>query len=113
MFTRFQTLVSGLKVLKRSYTTYDHVQKILRNLPLVWRPKVTAIEESQNLKNMSLEILISNHRSHEMILNAVKTQLLDIEEESSADGQEEEMGEDEFALFTKFQQWARFNKKNF
>ncbi|PNX64659.1 aspartyl-tRNA synthetase, partial [Trifolium pratense] len=29
MFTRFQTLVSGLKVLKRSYTTYDHVQKIL------------------------------------------------------------------------------------
>ncbi|PNX58950.1 serine/threonine protein kinase SRPK1, partial [Trifolium pratense] len=33
--------------------------------------------------------------------------------ESSADGQEDEMGEDEFALFTKFQQWNRFNKKNF
>ncbi|PNX67021.1 hypothetical protein L195_g055401, partial [Trifolium pratense] len=44
---------------------------------------------------------------------ALKTQLLDIEEESAADGQEEEMGEDELALFTKFQQWARFNKKNF
>ncbi|XP_045791692.1 uncharacterized protein LOC123886420 [Trifolium pratense] len=135
MFTRFQTLVSGLKVLKRSYTTYDHVQKILRSLPLVWRPKVTAIEEAQNLKNMSLEVLISNLRSHEMVLNAdstaqkkskfvalqstrisskaLKTQLLNIEEESSTDGQEEEMGEDEFALFTKFQQWARFNKKNF
>ncbi|PNX60501.1 hypothetical protein L195_g051964, partial [Trifolium pratense] len=37
---------------------------------------------------------------------ALKTQLLNIEEESSTDGQEEEMGEDEFALFTKFQQWA-------
>ncbi|MCI64424.1 aspartyl-tRNA synthetase, partial [Trifolium medium] len=70
MFTRFQTLVFGLKVLKRSYTTYDHVQKILRSLPLVWRPKVTAIEEAQNLKNMSLEVLISNLRSHEMVLNA-------------------------------------------
>ncbi|PNX82437.1 serine/threonine protein kinase SRPK1 [Trifolium pratense] len=84
---------------------------------------------------MSLEVLISNLRSHEMVLNAdsaaqkksksvalqstktsskaLKTQLLDVEEESSADGQEEEMGEDEFALFTKFQQWARFKKKNF
>ncbi|PNX54828.1 serine/threonine protein kinase SRPK1, partial [Trifolium pratense] len=135
MFTRFQTLVSGLKVLKRSYTTYDHVQKILRSLPLVWRPKVTAIEEAQNLKTMSLEVLISNLRSHEMVLNAdsaaqkksksvalqstktsskaLKTQLLDDGEESSADGQEDEMGEDEFALFTKFQQWNRLNKRNF
>ncbi|PNX78949.1 serine/threonine protein kinase SRPK1 [Trifolium pratense] len=106
MFTRFQTLVSGLKVLKRSYTTYDHVQKILRSLPLMWRPKVTAIEEAQNLKNMSLESTKTSSK-------ALKTQLLDIEEESPADGQEDEMGEEEFALFTKFQQWARFNKKNF
>ncbi|CAJ2647317.1 unnamed protein product [Trifolium pratense] len=135
MFTRFQILVSGLKVLKRSYSTYDHVQKILRSLPIAWRPKVTAIEEAQNLKTLSLEALISNLRSHEMVLNAdseakkksksvalqstrtpskaLKTQLLDIEEESSADGQEEEMDEDEFALFTKFQQWNRLNKRNF
>ncbi|MCI20756.1 serine/threonine protein kinase SRPK1, partial [Trifolium medium] len=34
-------------------------------------------------------------------------------EESSADGQEDEMNEDEFALFTKFQQWNRLNKRNF
>ncbi|CAJ2653059.1 unnamed protein product [Trifolium pratense] len=108
MFTRFQILVSGLKALKRSYSTYDHVQKILRSLPIAWRPKVTAIEEAQNLKTLSLEALISNLRSHEMVLNAdseakkksksvalqstrtpskaLKTQLLDIEEESSADG---------------------------
>ncbi|CAJ2653255.1 unnamed protein product, partial [Trifolium pratense] len=135
MFTRFQILVSGLKALKRSYSTYDHVQKILRSLPIAWRPKVTAIEEAQNLKTLSLEALISNLRSHEMVLDAdsetkkksksvalqstkttskaLKTQLLDIEEESSADGQEDEMNEDEFALFTKFQQWNRFNKRNF
>ncbi|MCI77224.1 aspartyl-tRNA synthetase, partial [Trifolium medium] len=62
MFTRFQTLVSGLKVLKKSYTTYDHVPKILRSLPQQWRPKVTAIEEAKDLKKMSLESLISNLR---------------------------------------------------
>ncbi|MCI50941.1 aspartyl-tRNA synthetase, partial [Trifolium medium] len=54
MFTRFQTLVSDLKVLKKSYTTHDHVKKILRCLPQQWRPKVTAIEEAKDLKKMSL-----------------------------------------------------------
>jgi hypothetical protein len=33
MFARFQTLVSGLLVLKKSYTVADHVKKILRSLP--------------------------------------------------------------------------------
>ncbi|XP_045797929.1 uncharacterized protein LOC123892146 [Trifolium pratense] len=135
MFTRFQILVAGLKVLKKSYTTYDHVQKILRSLPIVWRPKITAIEEAQNLKTMTLETLISNLRSHEMVLNAdaegvkksksvalqstkisspaLKGRIEEIDEESSADGQEDDLNEDEFALFTKFQQWSRFNKKNF
>ncbi|MCI75587.1 serine/threonine protein kinase SRPK1, partial [Trifolium medium] len=64
MFTRFQTLVYGLKVLKKSYTTHDHVKKILRCLPQQWRPKVTAIKEAKDLKKMSLETLISNLRSH-------------------------------------------------
>ncbi|MCI92293.1 aspartyl-tRNA synthetase, partial [Trifolium medium] len=36
----------------------------------VWRPKVTAIEEAKDLKKMSLEVLISNLRNHEMVLNA-------------------------------------------
>ncbi|PNX80392.1 aspartyl-tRNA synthetase, partial [Trifolium pratense] len=36
--------------------TYDgNEKKIIRSLPLVWRPKITVIEEAQNLKNMSLE----------------------------------------------------------
>ncbi|PNY05238.1 serine/threonine protein kinase SRPK1 [Trifolium pratense] len=131
MFTRFQTLVAGLKVLKKSYTTYDHVQKILRCLPLVWRPKVTAIEEARDLEMMSLEILISNLRSHEMVLNAdseiknksksvalkstktsskaLKANPIEVEEKSSADGQEDE----DLALFTKFRQWARSNRKNY
>jgi hypothetical protein len=44
MYSRFKVLVAGLQVLKRSYTTSDHVKKILRSLPSRWRPKVTAIQ---------------------------------------------------------------------
>ncbi|MCI60125.1 hypothetical protein A2U01_0081380, partial [Trifolium medium] len=68
---------------------------------------------------MSLESLISNLRSHEMVLNAgaaqkksksvalqstktsskvLKAKLIHVEEESSADGQEDELGDEDFAL---------------
>ncbi|MCI36403.1 aspartyl-tRNA synthetase, partial [Trifolium medium] len=121
MFTRFQSLVAGLRVLKKSYTTHDHVRKILRCLPERWRLKVTAIEEAQNLKTLSLEVLISNLKSHEMVLNAdearkknksvasqstrtsskaLKAKSIEIEEESSVDGQEDGSEDEEFALFT-------------
>jgi len=43
MYSRFQTLVSGLHILKKSYVASDHVSKIRRSLPARWRPKVTAI----------------------------------------------------------------------
>jgi len=43
MYSRFQTLVSGLHILKKSYVDSDHVCKILRSLPARWRPKVNAI----------------------------------------------------------------------
>ncbi|MCI84864.1 hypothetical protein A2U01_0106142, partial [Trifolium medium] len=72
------------------------------------------------------EILISNLRSHEMVLNAdvvahkksksvalqstktsskaLKANLIEAEEESSTDGQEDDLGDEDFALFTKFKQ---------
>jgi len=43
MYTRFQTLVSGLQILKKSYVVVGHVKKILRSSPVKWRPKVTSI----------------------------------------------------------------------
>ncbi|MCI41002.1 serine/threonine protein kinase SRPK1, partial [Trifolium medium] len=103
--------------------------------PQQWRPKITAIEEAKDLKKLSLESRISNLRSHEMVLNAdgplknfksvalqstktssksLKAKLVEIEEESSIDGQEDELEDEDFALFTrKFQQWEKLNKKNF
>jgi len=33
MYSRFQTLISGLQILKKSFVASDHVSKILRSLP--------------------------------------------------------------------------------
>src|SRR6266487_4041961 len=132
MFSIFQTLVSNLRILNKSYTTSDHVWKILNSLTDKWRPKVTTIEEAKDLEKISLESLISNLKSHEMVLNAdavkkkersvaltstrkslktVKAKTLVVEEDSSSDDQEEEEEDEELAMFTRnFQKWARMSK---
>jgi len=43
MFSMFQTLVSIIQVLNMCYGAPDHVNKILGSLPIIFRPKVTAI----------------------------------------------------------------------
>jgi hypothetical protein len=69
MYSRFQTLVSGLQIQKKSYVASDHVSKILRSLPVRWRPKVTAIEEAKDLNTLSVEDLVSSLKVHEISLN--------------------------------------------
>jgi len=69
MYSRFQTLVSGLQIPKKSYVASDHVNKILRSLPAKWRPKVTAIEEAKDINTLSVEDLISSLKCHEIGLN--------------------------------------------
>ena len=69
MCSRFQTLVYGLQVVKKTYVASDHVSKILRSLPARWRPKVTAIEEAKDLNTLSVEDLVSSLKVHEISLN--------------------------------------------
>ena len=68
MFSRFQMLVAGLKVLDKGYSTGDHVKKIIRSLPKKWRPMVIALKLSKDLNSISLEELVSYLRSHEIEL---------------------------------------------
>ena len=68
MFSRFQTLVAGLRVLNKGYSTADHVKKIIRSLPSKWRPMVTTLKLAKDLNNTSLEELVSSLRSHEIEL---------------------------------------------
>ena len=69
MYSRFQTLVSRLQILKKSYVASDHVSKILKSLPARWRPKVTAIEEAKGLNTLSVKDLVSSLKVHEIGLN--------------------------------------------
>src|ERR1044072_2032096 len=68
MFSRFQMLVAGLRVLDKGHSNADHVKKILRSLPAKWRPMVTALKMAKDLNKISLEELISSLRSHEIEL---------------------------------------------
>ncbi|KAK2373437.1 gag-protease polyprotein [Trifolium repens] len=126
IFSRFKILVSGLQVLKKSYTASDHLKKILRSLPPKWRPKVTAFQEAKDLDNVTLEDLISSLRSHELELmsdepvrkskslalsstksssKALKAKVIESNAEASEEMLEEDSEEDEMALMTRrFQQ---------
>ena len=68
MFSRFQILVVGLKVLDKGYSIADHVKKIIRSLPKKWRPMVTALKLAKDLNKISLEELVISLRSHEIEL---------------------------------------------
>ena len=49
MFSRFQMLVAGLRVLDKGYSTADHVKNIIKSLPKKWRPMVTTLTVSKDL----------------------------------------------------------------
>src|SRR3954470_17135630 len=74
MFSRFQMLTAGLRVLDKGYTKADHVKKIIRSLPRRWGTMVTAFKIAKNLNEVSLEELINALRSHEIELDANEPQ---------------------------------------
>jgi len=49
MYSRFQTLVSGLQVMNKNYYVLDHVKKIIGSFLARFRPKVTVIQEENDL----------------------------------------------------------------
>ncbi|GAV60008.1 UBN2 domain-containing protein, partial [Cephalotus follicularis] len=65
MFTRFTTIINSLKNLGKSYHNQKLVRKILRCLPKIWTPKVTAIEEAKDLSTLPLEQLLGSLMTHE------------------------------------------------
>ncbi|GJX80283.1 uncharacterized protein Tco_0328432 [Tanacetum coccineum] len=68
-FTRFNVIVTSLKSLYPNYSSKNHVRKFLHALPLKWRAKVTAIEESKDLATLPLDELIGNLKVYEMVLD--------------------------------------------
>ncbi|MQL69352.1 hypothetical protein Taro_001659 [Colocasia esculenta] len=66
IYSRFTDITNGLAGLGKNYEMGDMVRKILRSLPALWTPKVTAIEEANDLRRMSLEKLVGSLMAHEI-----------------------------------------------
>ena len=119
MYARFTTIVNEMRSLGKAYSTHDRIRKILRCLPSMWRPMVTAITQAKDLKSMNLEDLIGSLRAHEVVLQGdkpvkkVKTLALkasqqtpsvadeDVQEPQELEEVHEEEAEDELALISK------------
>ncbi|GJR40663.1 retrovirus-related pol polyprotein from transposon TNT 1-94 [Tanacetum coccineum] len=68
-FTRINSIVTSLKSLDLDYYSKNYVRKFIRTLPLKWRAKVMAIEESKDLATLPLDELIGNLKVNEMVLD--------------------------------------------
>ncbi|MQL70035.1 hypothetical protein Taro_002345 [Colocasia esculenta] len=125
MFSRFTDITNGLAGLGKSYEMGDMVWKILRSLPSSWTPKVTAIEEANDLKRMSLEKLIGSLMAHEINMerlgesssrkkhtNALKAAEDSYEEEYENEDSSEN-SEDEEALLSRRLQHILAKKKKY
>jgi len=131
MYSRFQTLVSWLQILKKIYVASDHVSKILRSPPARWRPKVTVIEEAKNLNTLSVEDLLGSLKVHELSLNDNESsnksksialpskgksskalKVIESKEEESPDGDSDEDPAEMMAMLSnRLQYLAKKNKK--
>jgi len=120
MYSRFTSIVNELRSLGKIYSPHDRIRKILRCLPISWRPMVTAITQAKDLNVLALEDLIGTLRAHEFLLQedkpnkkgkmiALKASENNLEESPSQveekETEEEQMiqeeAEDELALITK------------
>ncbi|GKD20838.1 retrovirus-related pol polyprotein from transposon TNT 1-94 [Tanacetum coccineum] len=67
-FARFNTIITSLKALDKSFSSRNHVRKFLRAIPTKWRPKAMAIEESKDLSTLPLDEIIGNLKVYEVVL---------------------------------------------
>nr|GEV46530.1 putative reverse transcriptase domain-containing protein [Tanacetum cinerariifolium] len=91
---------------QESFSSRNHVRKLLRALPTKWRLKVTSIEESNDLPTLPLDEIIGNLKVYEVVLEkdweasnvkkekykslALKVWEVSIDEEESCSGSIEE-----------------------
>jgi uncharacterized lipoprotein YehR (DUF1307 family) len=72
-FLRVEDLVNSMKGLGEKIEDAFLVQKILRSLPNRFNPKVSAIEELNDLKNMSIDQLLRSLTTYEMRISKYKS----------------------------------------
>ena len=99
MYTRFTQITNELKSLGKSFTTEELVRKILRFLPHSWEAKVTAIKEAKDMNKITLDELVGNLQTYELMRNSQQKEetkkdqgiALKVIEEDNSDLDAEEM----------------------
>nr|GEU78759.1 copia protein [Tanacetum cinerariifolium] len=134
-FARFNTIITNLKALDKSYSSKNYVRKFFRALHPKWRANFMTIEESKDLTSLSLDELIGNLKVYEMIIKkdseivkekvkrkslALKAKIDSNDEECSTSGSEDKeyaMAVRDFKKFFKrrgrFVREPRNDKKTF
>ncbi|GKE43559.1 hypothetical protein Tco_1470843, partial [Tanacetum coccineum] len=64
----WNSLIITHQALDESFSSRNHVRKLLRALLRKWHPKVTPIEESNDLLTLLLDELIGNLKVYEVVL---------------------------------------------
>jgi hypothetical protein len=72
-FLRIEELVNAMKGLGETVDDSLLIQKILRSLPDKFNPKVSAIEELNDLKTLSIDQLLGTLTAYEMRINKDKS----------------------------------------
>ena len=73
MYIRFTDIVNTLEALGKTFSSSEKIKKIIRSLPIKWRPKRTAIKEAKDLNNLSIDDLISSFIFYEEDLAVKKS----------------------------------------
>ena len=114
MFTRFTMIINSMKNLGKTYTNEEMIEKLLRSLPKLWQPKVTAIREAKELSTLSLEQLLGSLVTHEMELAVFdkedKKKNIALKTSHERDEESESDGDNEMAMITR--KFKRFLKKD-
>ena len=65
-YSRFQKLLNGLKLYRRTYSTEDTNLKFLRSLPKEWKPMTVSLRHSHKFKDYTLDKLYGVLRTYEL-----------------------------------------------
>ncbi|KAM0995716.1 hypothetical protein ACFX2C_005812 [Malus domestica] len=102
-YAKLSVIVNGCHNLGDSIPEHRIVKKILRSLPMRFRAKRTAIEESKDLNTYKLEQLIGSLQTYELELpdsKKMKSIALKAIKEEESDGSIEDLSEDELVELT-------------
>ncbi|KAH1091933.1 hypothetical protein J1N35_019190 [Gossypium stocksii] len=118
MFDRFTNIVNGFKALGKVYSNKEMVKKLINSPSKYWEAKVTTIEESKNLDELSLDKVMGSLLACEMKLEHGKEKTrqvgvvlnFSIQEESNDDDEEEEKEEDNEEVTILAKKFKRFMK---